>query len=90
VDALLGMRINLASADAMAVRFDNQVAEAVSRSPEIASYVHQLEEQQQNEEQEEETQPTSGADLPSGEALVQELEEFLRRRKDDDEPDQDR
>ncbi|MCX6020446.1 MAG: PAC2 family protein, partial [Chloroflexi bacterium] len=82
MDSLLSMRINLASADAMATRFDNQVAEAVARNPEIASYVHQLEAQQEDETAEEQT-PTAGADLPSGEALVQELEEFLRRRQDD-------
>lgn len=86
IDALLGMRINVASADAMATRFENQVAEAVARSPEIAGYVRQLEEQDAAEQAQEETRPAPGSgDLPSGEALVKELEEFLRRRQDDEE-----
>ncbi len=89
IDTLLSMRINIASADAMATRFENQVAEAVARSPEIAGYVRQLEEQDALEQAEAESRPTPGsADLPSGDALVRELEEFLRQRREGEDEEQ--
>ncbi|MBI4498503.1 MAG: PAC2 family protein [Chloroflexi bacterium] len=84
LDHVLDLKLNLASADALAARFEAQVAEAVERSPEIASYVRQLEEQAQEEAQEEATAPPP-PDLPSGDVLVQELEEFLRERREQDE-----
>lgn len=63
--------------------FETQIAEAVADNPEIAAYVRQLEERIDAELGPPEEQTAS--ELPSGEALVQELEEFLRRRREGDE-----
>ena len=85
LDQALDLKLNLASADALATRFEGQVAEAIARSPEVESYVHQLEEQARTEETGEPGPPP--AELPSSDVLVQELEEFLRRRRGPNEDD---
>lgn len=77
LERTLGLSLDLRRVERQAARFDVQVNEAVAGNTEIATYVRQLEEQQGRSG--EEAAPTE--ELPSGEALVQELEEYLRRRQ---------
>ena len=82
---LTGLEVDLESLDASAARFTDQVREAVSRDPEAAEYVRDLERQYRSSKREEEEDdigdedvaPTDG-DLPSGAAMVDAIEQFLR------------
>jgi proteasome assembly chaperone (PAC2) family protein len=60
--------------------FDEQVREAVSKDPEAMAYVRDLE-RQYDEQRAEEEGIHSGGELPSGAAMVDALEEFLRKRR---------
>jgi hypothetical protein len=68
-------------------RFKVQVDRAIAEDADVASYVRQLEERDQPST--EESRPVGEiappSDLPSADVLVQELEEFFRRRPEDGE-----
>lgn len=82
LNAILQLGLDLADMEQSSRLFEAQVSEAVAGNPEVAAYVRQLEAQVDAEARPPE-EPT--VELPSGEALVQELEEFLRRRREEDE-----
>jgi proteasome assembly chaperone (PAC2) family protein len=75
LDTLLGLRVPLRDLEREAVEFDSQVSQAVERDPDVAAYVRQLEEGDSNESDAE----VEHQELPAGETVVRELEEFLRR-----------
>ncbi len=74
--------MDLRRVERQAARFDTQVNDAVAGNTEISSYVRKLEEAvgltDANEHE------SHGAELPSGEAVVRELEEYLRQRRQDE------
>ena len=86
LDRLLDLGLDLGELVQLSEQFDRQVADIVSSDPELQSYVRQLEETEQARSQEgdgamaevtsEEQEP-----LPSGEELIRELEEYLRRQR---------
>ena len=76
---VLHLDLDLGRVERRAARFDTQVNEAVAANTEISSYVRQLEEQ---EGRVGEDTPSTFEELPSGEALVKELEEFLRQSRE--------
>lgn len=78
LDSLLSLGIDLAPLARAAQQFDIQVNEAVRRTPAVASYVRELERRFNVEGEEVEPPPS---ELPSAEALIQDLEQFLRRRR---------
>jgi proteasome assembly chaperone (PAC2) family protein len=86
VNSLLDLDLDLGDLEAASDRFDHQVAEAVEQNPEVQRYVRQLEESGDDE-------PTEhSAELPTGAAIIEELEEFLRerhRQNDDDDDDEE-
>jgi proteasome assembly chaperone (PAC2) family protein len=84
VAALFQFEVDLSDLDRAAERFNAQVSEAVANDPEVARYVRQLEEQQEHQD-EEAPNPESGGDLPSADIIVQQLEDLLRRRQEDQE-----
>lgn len=87
LDALRGLfdlPVDLADLQALEEQFDRQVAELVAEDSELQDYVRQLEEQVQAEDAgrlEAEEQKLSQEPLPSGEELIREVEEYLRRRR---------
>jgi len=83
VDAMLGLNLDLVALVEASERFDLQVAEAVDENPEVRRYIAQLE---SHDGDDEEALPP---ELPSGAAIVEELEEFLRERHQEDEDDDD-
>jgi proteasome assembly chaperone (PAC2) family protein len=85
LDALFDLDLDLAELRDAAVRFDREVSDAVSGDPDATAYVRQLEEQADAENVHEEHPP-----LPSGDAIVRELEDFLRRTRDDPDDPGDR
>jgi len=79
LDTLLDLRAPLRDLEREASEFDSQVSQAVARDPDVAAYVRQLEES--------DTKDAEGggepSELPAGETVVRELEEFLRRSRGD-------
>jgi hypothetical protein len=70
--------------DEAAQRFDEQVREAVARDPEAMAYVRDLEREAKEEEDNDDDgqdRAMSRGELPSGPAMVDALEEFLRKRQ---------
>jgi len=61
--------------------FETKVAEVIANNPAVASYVRQLEEREPDEG--DEPPPRRESELPSGDQLVQELEQFLRQQRRD-------
>lgn len=76
---LLDLDESLTDLEQEASDFDDQVARAVERDPDVAAYVRQLEESDAPEEE----APAERQELPAGEAVVRELEEFLRQSRGD-------
>ena len=62
------------------VAYENRATEIVSEDEDVRAYVRLLEERLDEREREQQVDP---GDLPSGEALAEELERFLRDRPDD-------
>lgn len=76
--SLLELDLDLRELDRAARQFEGQVDEAIRGNPEIAAYVKQLEASQPEEEAAAEV-VDEPSELPSGEAVVRDLEEFLRQ-----------
>jgi proteasome assembly chaperone (PAC2) family protein len=82
LDSLFDLDLDLNELSSAAKRFEEEVSEAVASDPDAMAYVRQLEERA-DAEPEPEPQPPSGP-LPSGDVVVRELEEFLRRQRDNE------
>jgi proteasome assembly chaperone (PAC2) family protein len=83
--SMLHLTLDLEMLDEAAHRFDEQVREAVAKDPEAMAYVRDLEnlvrqERAADGEDDEAIHSPSG-ELPSGAAMVDYLEEFLRNRR---------
>lgn len=82
---LTNLTVDFATLDASASRFTDQVREAVARDPEAAEYVRELErnyrashrDEEEGDVGDEEVAPPGG-DLPSGAAMVDAIEQFLK------------
>ena len=78
LEGFTGVAIEASELEDASGRFDEQVDRAVAANPEIAQLVRQLEEAQAEE-------LDLGGDVPSGDAIAQEFQRFLRQRGDDEE-----
>lgn len=67
-------------------QFLARVEEASSGDEQIAQYVRTLEEHYGEPEDEDETQQPEDAELPSADDVLRDIEDFLRRGDDDEEP----
>ena len=93
LDKIYGLGLELSEMERSGRRFERQVNEALAHNPEVAQYVKQLESREEHVEERTEDAPpresTGPVDLPRGEDVVRQLEEFLRQRSadraDDDE-----
>jgi proteasome assembly chaperone (PAC2) family protein len=81
LNTVLHLDISLGEMERRARVFDAQVAEAMAGNPEIAAYVSQLEER--SEADMPGTTDDTASELPSGEALIADLEDFLRQSRQD-------
>ena len=86
VSDFLAIEVDLREMDLAGRQFERQVNEAIRQNPEVAAYVKQLEANLPPEEAVESLQAGGEAELPSGEAVVRDLEEFLRRRQQEGDP----
>lgn len=87
VASFFDLKVDLSELDRAAERFNNQIAQAIAADPDVASYVRQLEQRippPAADTESSESESASTGDLPSAETIVQQLEEFLRRRGQDE------
>ncbi len=89
LSALIDLDVNLADLRELEAQFDREVDEVLASNPELEAYVRQLEEEEAQEEAppEEERPRSEQEPLPSGEDLIRELEEYLRRRRSQSGPE---
>jgi proteasome assembly chaperone (PAC2) family protein len=85
VSAVLDHPLDLHDVELAVREFEAKVAEVIANNPAVASYVRQLEEREPDEG--EEPSPRRESELPSGDQLVQELEQFLRQQRRDKPPE---
>ena len=82
LDDLFDLGLDLRELEGAAQRFETEVSEAVAQDADASAYVRQLEERADADpEPEPEFRPPSQP-LPSGDVVVRELEEFLRRQRE--------
>jgi proteasome assembly chaperone (PAC2) family protein len=86
VDSLFGLQFDLGELEEASRVFEEQVAGVVAGSPEIAAYVQELERRIDAAVEGEAEPSLGGPELPPSDAVIRDLEEFLRlRRKQDGE-----
>lgn len=86
LDGLLELGLDLDELEDSARAFESQVAEAISRDQEAQAYVRKLEQREdQGDDEEPDLANIGQGDLPSGEEVVRQLEEFLKRRSSEEE-----
>jgi hypothetical protein len=84
---VLHIPLDLDLLDEAAARFSEQVQDAVAKDPEAMAYVRELERQYEDEDDEDDDPRSEDggshetSELPSGAAVVEALEDFLRRRQ---------
>ena len=81
---IYGLGLELSEMERAGRRFERQVNEALEHNPEVSQYVKQLEDRQ-DEPDSSPTQaaPSAQVELPKGEDIVRQLEEFLRQHAAD-------
>lgn len=83
---LFNVSFDLSRMEERTARFEEQVSQVVRDNAELMSYVQKLEEEMGRTGADEPAAASSSTDteeLPSGEALVKDLEEFLKRRREE-------
>ncbi len=84
LDDLLELGLDLHDVETEAEAFVTQVNEAVSQDPEATSYINSLETQDEEDEEDDEGE-SSRRPRNTGMGLIQDVEDFLRRRRATDE-----
>jgi len=84
IGSLLGLTLDLDDLERQADSFDSQVSQAIAQNPEVAEYVRRLESQEGGDgEAGRAAERPAPPDLPSSDALIKELEDFLKRGQTD-------
>jgi proteasome assembly chaperone (PAC2) family protein len=90
LSTIYGLGLELSEMERAGRRFERQVNEALQHNPEVAQYVKQLEAREDEPGAETGETATSGpVELPRGEDIVRQLEEFLRERAAEKQDDGD-
>ena len=76
LEGMIGIAVEAGELEEAADAFEHQVSQAVAANPEIKEMVQRLEEQQ------DEVAGFSQEDVPSGDAIAQEFQRFLRQQND--------
>ncbi len=77
LEGMIGIAVEAAELEQAAGSFEQQVSQAVAANPEIREMVERLEEQQ------DEVAGFSQEDVPSGDAIAQDFQRFLRQQRSD-------
>lgn len=84
LDRGFGLQTSLTAVEAQAADFEEEVRQALAESSEAADYIKNLEEQYDENQSRRPAPPDEGgAELPSAEDLLSDLEGFLRDQRDD-------
>jgi proteasome assembly chaperone (PAC2) family protein len=76
LEGMIGIAVEASELEEAATAFEQQVTQAVAANPEIKEMVERLEEQQ------DEVAGFTTEDVPSGDAIAQEFQRFLRQQND--------
>lgn len=79
---LVGIRLDMRELDASSRRFRTEVEQAIAANPDVAAYVSRLETAYDAAPDEEDTSEHD-VELPEPDEVVLDVEEFLRRQRDD-------
>jgi proteasome assembly chaperone (PAC2) family protein len=94
INAFLSLGLDLSELETDAEHFEQQIDRLVAKDPEASAYVRKLEQQAEEEEDEEEEgdeedeieidldRPVSSGPLPSADLLIRDVEELLRRQRE--------
>jgi proteasome assembly chaperone (PAC2) family protein len=82
LDDLHAFRLDLAELEEAADHFVQEVNQAIADSPEVGAYVRDLE-QRADAAPDEETTTAERAELPPSETLIKDLEDFLKRSREE-------
>ncbi|MCH2524445.1 MAG: PAC2 family protein [Dehalococcoidia bacterium] len=80
----LTLDLSLHDLEVFSARFEAQVAKDLEQNPEASDYARQIEEETQKNKELFENSDTSYEELPDAEFVVDELEEFLRQQREDE------
>jgi proteasome assembly chaperone (PAC2) family protein len=83
LSTIYGLGLELSEMERAGRRFERQVNEALLTNPEVAQYVKQLESRADEPEPDVPGEEPTPSELPRGEEIVRQLEEFLRQRAAD-------
>lgn len=95
LNTFLSFGLDLSDIQSDAVRFEEQITALVARDPEASAYVRRLEEQiaeADDDDDEDEENPdivTSTGPLPSADTLIRDVEELLRKQRENGLPKND-
>jgi len=87
LDILLDLGLDIRGLERAVAGFEREVAKAIASNPEIAAYVQELERRSDALSEEEAAAGAGGAGLPSGDVLIEELEDFLKGRREEEQED---
>jgi proteasome assembly chaperone (PAC2) family protein len=87
LDTLLDLGLDLRGLEKAVADFEREVAKAIASNPAIAAYVQELERRSDTLSDEEAVAGAGGVGLPSGETLIEELEDFLKDRREEEQED---
>lgn len=87
LDTLFDLGLDFQGIERAGADFEREVARAIASNPEIAGYVRELERRSDALSEEEAAAGPEGAEPASGDILIEELEEFLKGRREDEQRD---
>jgi proteasome assembly chaperone (PAC2) family protein len=87
LDVLFDLGLDFRRIEKAVADFEKEVARAIASNPEIAAYVQELERRSDALSEAEAVAGPGGLELPSGDVLIEELEEFLKGRREDEQKD---
>jgi proteasome assembly chaperone (PAC2) family protein len=87
LDVLFDLGLDFRRIEKAVADFEREVARAIASNPEIAAYVQELERRSDALSEAEAVAGPGGLELPSGDVLIEELEDFLKDRREDEQED---
>ena len=87
LDGLFNLGLDFGRIERAVADFEKEVARAIASNPEIAAYVQEMERRSDALSEAEAVAGPGGAELPSGDVLIEELEDFLKDKREDEQED---
>ena len=87
LDVLFDLGLDFGRIEKAVADFEQEVARAIASNLEIAAYVKELERRSDALSEAETTAEAGGAELPGGDVLIEEVEDFLKGKGEDEQED---